>query len=40
MDQPEEDFSTLSLQDQLFHKSWKARSLGYETLLGTQILLC
>ncbi|KAH9981072.1 armadillo-type protein [Lactifluus volemus] len=32
---PEEDFSTLSIEDRLSHKNWKARVSAYETLVKT-----
>lgn len=32
---PEEDFSTLSIEDRLAHKNWKARVSAYETLIKT-----
>jgi cytoskeleton-associated protein 5 len=30
---PEEDFSTLSVEDRISHKNWKARVNGYEALV-------
>jgi cytoskeleton-associated protein 5 len=32
---PEEDFSTLPIEDRLSHKNWKARVNAYETLVKT-----
>ncbi|KDQ60854.1 hypothetical protein JAAARDRAFT_125412 [Jaapia argillacea MUCL 33604] len=32
---PEEDFSTIPVQDRLVHKNWKARVDGYESLIKT-----